>query len=54
MKYNPELRIKELGIILPAAPKPVGVYKPVLIVDNLLYVSGHGPLNQTVPSLPEG
>lgn len=43
MKYNPELRIKELGIILPPAPKPVGIYKPVLIVDNLLYVSGHGP-----------
>jgi enamine deaminase RidA (YjgF/YER057c/UK114 family) len=43
MEYNPELRIKELGIILPPAPKPVGIYKPVLIVDNLLYVSGHGP-----------
>jgi enamine deaminase RidA (YjgF/YER057c/UK114 family) len=43
MKYDPELRIKELGIILPTAPKPVGIYKPVLIVDNLLYVSGHGP-----------
>ena len=44
MKYDPELRIKELGIVLPPAPKPVGVYKPVLVVDNLLYVSGHGPL----------
>lgn len=44
MKYDPELRIKELGLILPPAPKPVGVYKPVLVVDNLLYVSGHGPL----------
>jgi enamine deaminase RidA (YjgF/YER057c/UK114 family) len=44
MKYDPELRIKELGLILPPAPKPIGVYKPLLVVDNLLYVSGHGPL----------
>lgn len=43
MKYDPELRLKELGLILPPAPKPVGVYKPVLVVDKLLYVSGHGP-----------
>ena len=44
MNYDPELRIKELGLILPAAPKPVGIYKPVLVVDKLLYVSGQGPL----------
>jgi len=44
MKYDPELRIKELGLILPPAPKPVGIYKPVLVVDKLLYVSGQGPL----------
>ena len=45
MKHNPELRIAELGLILPPAPKPVGVYKPVLVVDNFLYVSGQGPVN---------
>lgn len=44
MKINPESRLIELGIDLPPAPKPVGVYKPVLVVDNLLYVSGQGPL----------
>jgi len=44
MNRDPELRIKELGLILPPAPKPVGVYKPVLVVEKLLYVSGHGPL----------
>ena len=44
MKYDPEIRIKELGLILPPAPKPVGVYKPLLVVNNLLYISGHGPL----------
>ncbi len=30
--------------MLPPAPKPVGVYKPVLIIDNILYVSGQGPM----------
>ena len=42
---NPELRIQELGLALPPAPKPVGVYKPVLIIDKFLYVSGQGPVN---------
>jgi enamine deaminase RidA (YjgF/YER057c/UK114 family) len=45
MKHNPEMRIDELGLILPPAPKPVGVYKPVLVVDKFLYVSGQGPIN---------
>jgi enamine deaminase RidA (YjgF/YER057c/UK114 family) len=44
MKSNPELRIKELGLELPPAPEPMGVYKPVLVIGNLLYVSGQGPL----------
>ena len=29
---------------LPSAPEPVGVYKSCLVVGNLVYVSGHGPL----------
>lgn len=45
MNHNHELRISELGLILPPAPKPVGVYKPVLVVDKFLYVSGQGPIN---------
>lgn len=44
MKINPDLRIQELGLELPPAPKPAGVYKPVVIVNNLLYVSGQGPI----------
>ena len=36
--------LQELGVELPPAPKPAGVYKPVVIVDNMCYVSGHGPL----------
>lgn len=44
MKTNPELRIRELGLELPPAPTPGGVYKPVLTVNNLLFVSGQGPI----------
>lgn len=39
-----EARLKELNLQLPPAPKPAGVYKPVVIIGNLAYVSGHGPL----------
>jgi enamine deaminase RidA (YjgF/YER057c/UK114 family) len=39
-----EARIKELNLELPPAPKPAGVYKPCVQVGNLLYVSGHGPI----------
>jgi enamine deaminase RidA (YjgF/YER057c/UK114 family) len=39
-----ENRIAELALQLPPAPKPVAVYKPVVVVGNLAYVSGHGPL----------
>lgn len=41
---NPESQIKELALELPAAPKPAGVYKPVVIADKFLYVSGQAPL----------
>ena len=44
MNNNFELRIKELGLILPPAPKSVGVYKPTLVSGNLLYVSGQLPI----------
>ena len=36
--------IKKLGLVFPPAPKPLGVYRPTLVVDHFLYVSGHGPL----------
>lgn len=39
-----EARFKELNLELPPAPKPVAVYKPLVLVDQLAYVSGHGPL----------
>ncbi|HLH56888.1 MAG TPA: RidA family protein [Verrucomicrobiae bacterium] len=39
-----EARLSELNLQLPPAPTPMGVYKPVIVVGNLAYVSGHGPL----------
>ncbi len=39
-----EARIVELNLELPPAPKPMGVYKPLVLIGNMAYVSGHGPL----------
>ena len=44
MDNLPSERIKALGLQLPPAPPPAGLYKPVLVVDNFLYVSGQGPM----------
>ncbi|SNY95478.1 RidA family protein [Flagellimonas pacifica] len=44
MDKLPSERIKELGLEFPPAPKPVGVYRPLLVVDNFLYISGQGPI----------
>lgn len=44
MKEDIELKIKNLGLVLPPAPKPIGVYKPVLVIDKFLYISGQGPM----------
>ncbi|MFT5884276.1 MAG: enamine deaminase RidA (YjgF/YER057c/UK114 family) [Arcticibacterium sp.] len=33
---------------IPPAPKPGGVYKPLIITGNMVFVSGHGPY------LPDG
>jgi enamine deaminase RidA (YjgF/YER057c/UK114 family) len=39
-----EQRLAELKLDLPPAAKPMGLYKPCLIVGNLAWLSGHGPL----------
>jgi len=39
-----EKRLVELKLQLPPAPKPVAVYKTLVVAGNLAYVSGHGPL----------
>lgn len=46
-----ESRISELKLELPTAPKPGGVYKPVVIIGNVAYVSGHGPLKSDGSSI---
>ncbi|MES2110244.1 MAG: RidA family protein [Bacteroidota bacterium] len=37
-----EQNFAALGLNLPPAPKPLGVYKPCLIDGKYLYLSGHG------------
>lgn len=44
MNTTPSQRITSLGLALPPAPPPAGLYKPVLVVGNFLYVSGQGPM----------
>ena len=39
-----EQRFAELKLTLPSAPRPVAVYRPVVVVQGLAYVSGHGPV----------
>ncbi len=43
---SPDQRFEELKLTLPPAPKPIGVYKPFLIVGNIAYVSGHGTVKE--------
>jgi len=38
-----ETRLAELKLELPPAPKPVAVYRTVMVAGNMAYVSGHGP-----------
>ena len=38
-----ESRLQELQVELPPPPRPVAVYKLVVVVDRMVYVSGHGP-----------
>ena len=43
---TPEENFAKLGLTLPAAPKPLGVYKPLLTDGKHCYVSGHGTLKE--------
>ncbi len=38
-------RIGEMNLQFPPAPKPAGVYRPILVIDKFLYVSGQAPVN---------
>lgn len=46
MASTPDQRFHKLGLVLPPAPKPMGVYKPFLIDGKHLFVSGHGTLRE--------
>jgi enamine deaminase RidA (YjgF/YER057c/UK114 family) len=39
-----EARMRELKLELPAAGRAFGVYKPIVVVRGLAYLSGHGPV----------
>jgi hypothetical protein len=42
---NADEQFEKTGLSLPPAPRPLGVYKPSLVVDGkYLYLSGHGPV----------
>jgi len=45
---SPEEKFQAMKLTLPPAPKPLGVYKPMIVVDQFIYLSGHGPF------LPDG
>ena len=40
----PETRLQELGISLPKLPSSVGNFAPFVLHDDLLFLSGQGPL----------
>jgi len=41
---SPEARLKELGLVLPPAPKPLASYVPSVRTGNLVYLAGQGPI----------
>mgnify|MGYP002133020901 CR=1 FL=1 len=43
---TPEENFAALSLTLPPAPKPLGVYKPLLIDGKHCYVSGHGTVQE--------
>jgi enamine deaminase RidA (YjgF/YER057c/UK114 family) len=42
---NAEARIIELGLELPPPTSPKGLYRPLLVLENLAYTSGHVPID---------
>jgi enamine deaminase RidA (YjgF/YER057c/UK114 family) len=43
---NADERFEKLGLALPPAPKPLGLYKPCLTDGKYLYLSGHLPVRE--------
>lgn len=50
-----EERIAELGLELPSPPTPAGSYVPVIIEENMVYLSGQIPLQSgIIPDIFKG
>ncbi len=41
---DPEARLAELGLDLPAAPRPVASYVPAVVSGNLVFLAGQVPM----------
>jgi enamine deaminase RidA (YjgF/YER057c/UK114 family) len=44
LPMTPDQRLVELGLKLPPVRKPGGIYQPVVTLNGVAYVSGHGPI----------
>lgn len=42
-RFDPEAKLKELGIVLPPAPEPVANYVNGVRTGNLIFLAGKGP-----------
>lgn len=45
-EYSPEEKLKSMGIELPKPATPVANYVNTVRVGNLVFLSGHGPVNE--------
>jgi enamine deaminase RidA (YjgF/YER057c/UK114 family) len=43
---SPEARLKELGIELPEPSASLAIYKKIVVVDKMAYLSGHIPIDE--------
>ncbi len=39
-----DAKLAQLGLTLPPAPNPQGLYRPLMIVGNMAYTAGHLPM----------
>jgi enamine deaminase RidA (YjgF/YER057c/UK114 family) len=39
-----DARLEQMQLELPPPAKPMGLYRPLVVVGGIVYVSGHGPL----------
>lgn len=46
---GPDARLRELGIQLPAAPRPLAAYVPIVVRDGVAYLSGQIPMEDGRP-----